>query len=214
MFASLSRFCWSAATRKAPAAILQNYSNCLTAKDAEPRRKAAIGLSQLADLFAAPGIDLIGPIVHKIGEALVRDPDPEVQSLLSAAFVRLSSEASNRKQFGALSEVCVAIEDVAKQRPALANELRPRIGVENRLPEFIEEALRLPQVPPDLILVLRRTSQAAVEHLADRFFRCMRREECDRMVEIVKDLGPQRMQQAREMLRTGQCARPRQWSGC
>jgi PBS lyase HEAT-like repeat len=185
------------------AAILQNYSSCLTAKEAEPRRKAAIGLSQLADLFAAPGIDLIGPIVHKIGEALVRDPDPEVQSLLSAAFVRLSSEAGNRKQYGALSEVCVAIEGVAKQRPALANELRPRIGVENRLPEFIEEALRLPQVPPDLILVLRRTSQAAIEHLADRFFRCMRREECDRMVEIVKELGPSALQQAREMLRMG-----------
>jgi len=185
------------------AAILQNYSNCLTAKDAEPRRKAAIGLSQLADLFAAPGIDLIGPIVHKIGEALVRDTDPEVQSLLSAAFVRLSSEAGNRKQFAALSEVCGAIEGVAKQRPALANELRPRIGVENRLPEFIEEALRLPQVPPDLILVLRRTSQAAVEHLSDRFFRCMRREECDRMVEIVKELGPVALQQAREMLRMG-----------
>jgi len=184
-------------------AILQNYSNCLTAKDAEPRRKAAIGLSQLADLFAAPGIDLIGPIVHKIGEALVRDTDPEVQSLLSAAFVRLSSEAGNRKQYGALSEVCGAIEGVAKQRPALANELRPRIGVENRLPEFIEEALRLPQVPADLILVLRRTPQAAIEHLSDRFFRCMRREECDRMVEIVKDLGPAGLQQAREMLRMG-----------
>ncbi len=184
-------------------AILQNYSNCLTAKEAEPRRKAAIGLSQLADLFAAPGIDLIGPIVHKIGEALVRDSDPEVQSLLSAAFVRLSSEAGNRKQFAALSEVCVAIEGVAKQRPAMANELRPRIGVENRLPEFIEEALRLPQVPPDLVLVLRRASQAAVEHLADRFFRCMRREECDRMVEIVTDLGPSALQQAREMLRVG-----------
>jgi len=189
--------------KEGASAILQNYSNCLTAKDAEPRRKAAIGLSQLADLFAAPGIDLIGPIVHKIGEALVRDPDPEVQSLLSAAFVRLSSEAGNRKQYSALSEVCSAIEDVAKQRPALANELRPRIGVENRLPEFIEEALRLPQVPPDLILVLRRTSQAAVEHLADRFFRCMRREECDRMVEIANELGPAGLQQAREMLRTG-----------
>ena len=183
--------------------ILQNYASCLTAKEAEPRRKAAIGLSQLADLFAAPGIDLIGSVVHKIGESLVKDPDPEVQSLLSAAFVRLSSEAGNRKQFAALSEVCEAIEGVSKQRPALANELRPRIGVENRLPEFIEEALRLPQVPPDLILVLRRTSQAAVEHLADRFFRCMRREECDRMVEIVKDLGPAGMQQARDMLRQG-----------
>jgi hypothetical protein len=189
--------------RDGVAAILQNYSNCLTAKDAEPRRKAAIGLSQLADLFAAPGIDLIGPIVHKIGEALVRDPDPEVQSLLSAAFVRLSSEAGNRKQYAALSEVCGAIEGVARQRPALANELRPRIGVENRLPEFIEEALRLPQVPGDLILVLRHTSQAAIEHLADRFFRCMRREECDRMVDIVKELGPGVLQQAREMLRMG-----------
>jgi hypothetical protein len=184
-------------------AILQNYSNCLTVKDTDPRRKAAIGLSQLADLFAAPGIDLIGPMVHKIGEALVRDPDPEVQSLLSAAFVRLSSEAGNRKQYRALSEVCEAIEGVEKQRPALANELRPRIGVENRLPEFIEEALRLPQVPGDLILVLRRTSQAAIEHLADRFFRCMRREECDRMVDIVKELGPDTLQQAREMLRMG-----------
>jgi len=189
--------------KEGASAILQNYSNCLTAKDAEPRRKAAIGLSQLADLFAASGIDLIGPVVHKIGEALVRDTDPEVQSLLSAAFVRLSSEAGNRKQYSALSEVCGAIEGVAQQRPALANELRPRIGVENRLPEFIEEALRLPQVPPDLILVLRRTSQAAVEHLADRFFRCMRREECDRMVEIAKDLGPAGLHQAREMLRMG-----------
>ena len=170
--------------------ILQNYSTCLTAKDSDPRRRAAIGLSQLADLFAAPGIDLIGPIIHKIGEALVRDSDPEIQSLLSAAFVRLSSEAGNRKQYAALGEVCGAIEDVAKQRPAMANELRPRIGVENRLPEFIEEALRLPQVPRDLVLVLQRTSPAALEHLADRFFRCMRREECDRMVEIVRELGP------------------------
>jgi hypothetical protein len=126
-----------------------------------------------------------------------------VQSLLSAAFVRLSSEAGNRKQYSALSEVCGAIESVAKQRPALANELRPRIGVENRLPEFIDEALRLPQVPPDLILVLRRTSQAAVEHLADRFFRCMRREECDRMVDIANELGPAGLQQARDMLRLG-----------
>jgi len=184
-------------------AILQNYSNCLAAKDSDPRRRAAIGLSQLADLFAAPGIDLIGPVIHKIGEALVRDSDPEIQSLLSAAFVRLSSEAGNRKQYAALGEVCGAIEGVAKQRPAMANELRPRIGVENRLPEFIEEALRLPQVPRDLVLVLQRTSPAALEHLADRFFRCMRREECDRMVEIVKELGPSALQQAREMLRTG-----------
>jgi hypothetical protein len=85
----------------------------------------------------------------------------------------------------------------------LANELRPRIGVENRLPEFIEEALRLPQIPPDLILVLRRTSLASVEHLADRFFRCMRREECDRMVELATELGPAATHQLGLMLQEG-----------
>ena len=46
-----------------------------------------------------------------------------------------------------MSEVCAAMDVVAKQRPVLAQELRPRIGVENRLPEFIEEALHLPQLP-------------------------------------------------------------------
>jgi hypothetical protein len=193
--------------KETAAAIMRNYVSCLDAKEAEPRRKTATGLSQLADLFVGPGGNLLGEAVKKIGDVLGRESDPELQSMLSAAFVRLSSEASTRKQYGALSEVCAAMDVLAKQRPVLANEMRPRIGVENRLPEFIEEALRLPQVPPDLMEVLRRTSNAAVEHLADRFFRCMRRDECDRMIDVVQELGAAGGQQLREMLRTGQ---PRQ----
>ena len=188
-------------------AILQNYLNCLDAKDSEPRRKIATGISQLADLFAAAGGDLMALSIRNIGEAIGKESDPELQSILSAAFVRLSTEASTHKQFGALNELCIAMETIAKQRPVLATDLRPRIGVENRLPEFIEEAMQLPQLPADLLLVLRRTSQAAVEHLSDRFFRCMRREECDRIVEIVKELGAPAQQQIREMMRSGQ---PRQ----
>jgi PBS lyase HEAT-like repeat len=188
-------------------AILQNYIDCLDAKDPEARRKTATGMSQLADLFALGGVEVMSAAVRKLGETLTREPDPEMQSLLGAAFVRLSSEASSRKQFGALATLCDVMEAINKQRPVLVTELRPRIGVENRLPEFIEDAIRQPQVPADLLLVLRRTSQAAVEHLADRFFRCMRREECDRMVDIVKELGAPAIQQLREMLRTGQ---PRQ----
>jgi len=184
--------------------ILKNYAACVDQKEIEPRRKTAVGLSQLSDLFAMPGIELIGHSIHKIGEALVKEPDPEVQTMLSAAFVRLSSEAANRKQFSALNDVCAALENLARQRPTSAHDLRPRIGVENRLPEFIEEALRMPELPADLIEVFRRNSQAAIEHLADRFFRCMRREECDRMVDLVKELGPDATQQMRETLRTGQ----------
>jgi hypothetical protein len=189
------------------AAILQNYLNCLDAKESDARRKIATGVSQLADLYAASGGELMAMSVRKVGEAIGQEADTELQSLLGAAFVRLSTEASEHKQFGALNEICIAMESIARQRPVLATDLRPRIGVENRLPEFIEEALQLPQLPADLLQVLRRTSQASVEHLADRFFRCMRREECDRIVDIVKELGTPAQEQIREMLRMGQ---PRQ----
>ena len=187
--------------------ILKNYVSCLSVTETEPRRKAAIGLGQLSDLFAAAGDEVLGGTIRKVGQSIATESDAELESLLSAAFVRLSAEASIHKQYGAVSEVCAAMDIITAQRPVLATELRPRIGVENRLPEFIEEALHLEHFPADLIQVLRRTSQAASEHIADRFFRCMRREECDRMVDLVKELGSPALAHLREQLRMGQ---PRQ----
>src|SRR3984957_13195785 len=171
------------------AEILNNYSACLGAKDIDPRRKTAIGLSQLADLYARLGGQPMGQAIRKLSEQLIVDKDPELQSLLSAAFVRLSQEASSAKNYAAVNEVCAGMELVSVERPVLMNDLRPRVGVENRLPEFIEEALQQEPVAKDLIALLRRTSQAGAEHLADRFFRCMRRDECDRMIVLVKQLG-------------------------
>ena len=192
------------------AEILNNYSSCLSAKESEPRRRTAIGLSQLADLYARLGGQPMGHAIHKLSDQLIAEKDPELQSLFSAAFVRLSQEASAAKNFAAVNEVCAGMERISVERPVLMSDLRPRVGVENRLPEFIEEALRLDPVPPDMLSVLRRTSHAGAEHLSDRFFRCMRREECDRMIELVKEMGSPVLVQLREILRTGQ---PRQSSG-
>jgi hypothetical protein len=188
-------------------AVLRNYAQQLGTKQSEPRRKVATGLSQLADLYASLGADLLGGAIARLGEALSNERDPEMQSLLSASFVRLSTEAGNRRHYDALNEVCSAMEKLAKDSAPLANEMRPRVGLENRLPEYIEEAIKLHETPRDLIAVLRRTSEASAEHLADRFFRCMRRDECDRMVEIARQLGRPAMQHLREMLQSGQ---PRQ----
>jgi hypothetical protein len=190
--------------------ILNNYSSCLGAKDAEPRRRTAIGLSQLADLYARLGGQPMGQAIKKLSEQLIAEKDPELQSLFSAAFVRLSQEASSAKNFAAVNEVCAGMELISVERPVLMSDLRPRVGVENRLPEFIEEALQMEPIPPDMLSVLRRTSHTGAEHLADRFFRCMRRDECDRMIELVTELGSPVLAQLREILRTGQ---PRQASG-
>jgi len=196
--------------KQTAADILNNYSACLSAKEAEPRRRTAIGLSQLADLYARLGGQPMGQAIRKLSEQLIAEKDAELQSLFSAAFVRLSQEASAARNYAAVNEVCAGMELVSLERPVLMSDLRPRVGVENRLPEFIEEALHLEQIPPDMLSVLRRTSQSGAEHLADRFFRCMRRDECDRMIELVKELGSPVLTQLREILRTGQ---PRQASG-
>jgi hypothetical protein len=184
--------------------ILKNYYSCLSAKDIESRRRTAIGLSQLADLYSRLGGDSMGAAIRKLSEQLSVEKDQEMQSLLSAAFVRLSQEASSSKNYAAVNEVCSGMETVGKHRPVLASDLRPRVGVENRLPEFIEEALHSDPIPKDLLAVLRRTCLTGAEHLADRFFRCMRRDECDRMIELVKELGSPALTQLREILRTGQ----------
>ncbi len=190
---------------KEPSAeILNNYSGCLNAKEADSRRKTAIGLSQLADLYSRLGGEAMGGAIRKVTEQLCVEKDPELQSLLSAAFVRLSQEASEAKNYQALNEVCSGMEMLLQQRPVMVNDLRPRVGVENRIPEFIEEALNCEPIPPELLVVLRRTCQSGAEHLADRFFRCMRRDECDRMVELVKEMGSPALAQLREILRTGQ----------
>ena len=116
-------------------------------KIVEPRRKTAIGLSQLADLYARLGGQAMGEAIRKVTQQICVEKDPELQSLLSAAFVRLSQEASEAKNYQAVNEVCAGMETLLQQRPVMVNDLRPRVGVENRIPEFIEEALRAIQSP-------------------------------------------------------------------
>jgi hypothetical protein len=189
--------------RETASAILQSYASQVSSKDREYRAKAANGLTQLADLLNAVGGSVLGETTQKIGDSLARESDPELESLLSGAFVRLSSEATQRKQYRAVAQCCETMDYLAGRRPALEKELRSRIGVEGRLAEFIEEALNQQRVSADLLGVLHRNSEAAAEHLAERFFRSMRREECDRIVDLVNELGIAANNCLREMLRSG-----------
>ena len=190
--------------RETTAAVLINYAGLVASNDQEYRSKVAVGLTQLADLFVEAGGNLLGECAQKVGEALAKESDPELESLLGAAFVRLSSEANQRRQYRAVALACASLDNLSNRRPALEKELRSRIGVEGRLPEFIEDALARPQqVPQELLQVLHKNSQAATEQLAERFFRSMRREECDVIVDLVNELGVPAIDYLREMLRIG-----------
>ncbi len=184
--------------------ILSSYAKGLDAKDPEPRRKTAIGLAQLADLYAQAPDELMPDTLATIGHNLAHERDPEIQSLLSAAFARFGQEACARKNYRAVAELCYSLEKVAQQRPALVQDLRNRVGIENRLPELIEEAINAEQVPEDLVTVLQQLPKHSVEHLADRFFRSQKRVECDRIVELVGELGQPGVDDLRDILRIGQ----------
>jgi PilZ domain len=189
------------------AKILSNYCTGLDAKDADPRRKTAIGLSQLGDLYATAPEEVMPNALAMLGEKLGKENDSDIQSLLSAAFARFGQEACARRKYKAVAELCYSLERVAQRRPALVQDLRSRVGIENRLPEMIEEAINADQVPEDLINVLQQLPRHSVEHLADRFFRAQKRVECDRIVELVGELGQPAIENLRDILRTSQ---PRQ----
>lgn len=191
------------------AKILSNYCSGLEAKDADPRRKTALGLAQLADLFALAPVEVMPNAIAMLGEKLAQETDSENQSLLSAAFTRFGQEACTRKKYKAIAEVCSSLERMSPDRPALVQDLRSRVGIENRLPEIIEEAINAQHLSEELVDVLQQLPKNSVEHLAERFFRAQKREECDRIVELVDELGQPAISDLRDMLRSGQ---PRQAS--
>ena len=183
--------------------ILRNYCSCLQSKDPETRKKCATGLSQISDLYGTAG-SLLGQAIHECAQELSIEESPEMQSLLSAAFVRLSQEASAQRNYRAIQEVLASINTVERLKPVLGKDIRPRIGVENRLPDFIEEALESDDVPNDLVEALRRAPEASVEHMAERFSRCITREQCDRLATLLQKLGQPATDHLGNMLRLGQ----------
>jgi uncharacterized protein YbaA (DUF1428 family) len=191
------------------AKILTNYCSCLDAKEVEPRRKTAIGLSQIADLYASAPDEVLPNAVAKIGEKVVEETDSEIQPMLNASFARFGQESCMRKKYRAIAEVCCALARVGQKRPLIVQDLRSRVGIENRLPEMIEEAISATAVSEDLISVLQQMPKSSVGHLSERFFRSQKRAECDRIVELVGELGTPAVSDLREVLRTGQ---PRQAS--
>jgi hypothetical protein len=168
-------------------------------KEPDARRRTAIGLSELAELYAKTAQDLLGMALQLVGSQVAAERDRELQVLLGAAFARLSQEASSRRNFAAMKHALETLAVMETTQESLAESLRPRIGVENRLGEFMEEAMR-GKYPAELMDVLRRVPRAAAEHAAARFSRLEKREECRRLTQLVQNIGGDAVGHLRRML--------------
>ncbi|MGA3323277.1 MAG: hypothetical protein ABSF45_02300 [Terriglobia bacterium] len=183
-------------------AILDNYSQSVYASDVDARRKAATGLTEMADLFSRANPALLQSTLHHMGEALSREGNADLQSLMGASFVRFSHEAAAHRQYPAVHESLQAMEVLEQRQPGLARLLWPRVKVGNPLPEFIEEALHAERLPEGLVEVLQRMPHATVDQIATRIPRCARRDEWQRLLEMVEAVGPAGVAHLSKILQT------------
>jgi hypothetical protein len=183
--------------------ILRNYAQCLKNKSAEARRQTALGLAELAPLYAERDEKLLTDSIREVGVQLAEERDSELQSLLGAAFVRLSQEATKNRTYVAIQRSVEMIDYVDGERPGAAKSLRPRIAIEDKLPDFIEESLRKGEIPNGLKDLLRRMPKPSAEHVAGRFSRVGFRQDCELLVSMMELLGPEGLEHLRARLREG-----------
>lgn len=174
--------------------VLENYVSCIHNSSPEGRQKTAAGLKELAGYFVHPGGQALSTAIGHVGEELAREHDPRLQKLIAATFVLLGQEAATRRRYPAVLETMSVLRSLEKSQPELASSLKARVGLENRVPDFLDEVLHLPEASGDLILVLRSMPLAAAEQLAGKISRRVRRRERDRLVKLATELGPEAAQ--------------------
>ncbi|HMD09589.1 MAG TPA: hypothetical protein VKH63_18810 [Candidatus Acidoferrum sp.] len=183
--------------------ILQNYASCADSEELDARKKTAMGLSEMAELYAKADPKLLGEALRHLGVRLSVEQDTDLQTLVSAAFVRLSQEAATSRCFLVMEQALDLISGVEAQRPGIGRNLRPKMGIEERVPEFVDEALRARQAAAGMTNVLKMLPQTAMEQLSMRFNRCSLREDAEHISNLAADLGEEGLQYLRSTVRGG-----------
>src|SRR5579859_3629609 len=183
--------------------ILQNYAACAESDEVDARKKTALGLSEMAELYGKADPKLLGDALRHLGLRLSVEQDAELQTLVSAAFVRLSQEAATTRSYAVMEQALDLVSGVEAQRPGIGQSLRAKMGIEQRIPEFVDEALRARQAAAGMTSVLKMLPQAAMEQLAARFNRCSLREDAEQICNLAGDLGEEGLQYLRSTMRGG-----------
>jgi hypothetical protein len=187
--------------------ILRNYASCIRHQNPDARKQTALGLAELAPIYAERDERLFADTIRDVGLQLAEEKHAELQSVLGAAFVRLGQEAAKKRSYAAIQRSVEMVEYIENERPGGGKSLRPRIAVEDRLPEFIDESLRAGDVPNGLKDLLRRMPKPSAEHIAARFGRSGFRQDCELLSSMLELLGPEGLGHLREQLREGEASK-------
>ena len=189
---------------KLAARVLRCYAAAIDHSDPEARKRVAGGLQELADLYGRMPGSLLPDVLGAAGMRVCCEDSLEMQTLLSAAYVRLTQEAAQRRDYTALTTSLRTLERLHEYRPRTVEHIRPRIAVENRLHEFVAEAAAAPHIPDGILDLLRLTPRPAAETIALQFSRCITRSDGERYLALAQLAGHSVLECLQSMLRSGQ----------
>ncbi len=180
--------------------ILTKYAACVALEAAEARRTTAIGLADLAEFYGSGDGSALIDVIQRLGNQLAVEREGDLQTLVGAAFVRMSQEAGAKRFYPAMQQALASLDSVEALRPGSTNNLRQRIGAEERLPEFVEDTMRTGQIPDGLLDILVLMPKATLHYVTTRFANCGFREDCELLGTLVSGLGEEAIQRLSDTL--------------
>ena len=180
--------------------ILLKYAACISLEAAEARRTTAIGLADLAEFYGSGDGSALIDVIQKLGNQLSVEREGDLQTLVGAAFVRMSQEAGSKRFYPAMQQALASLDSVEALRPGSTNNLRQRIGVDERVPEFVEDTMRTGQIPDGLLDILTLMPKSTLHYVTTRFANCGFREDCELLGSIVSGLGEDAVQRLADTL--------------
>ncbi len=186
--------------------ILIKYAACVSLEAPEARRTTAIGLSDLAEFYGSGDGSALIDVIQRLGNQLSIERESDLQTLIGAAFVRMSQEAGAKRFYPAMQQALASLDSVETLRPGSTNNIRQRIGTEERVPEFVEDAMRTANVPDGLLDILGLMPKASLNYMTNRFANCGFREDCELLGEMVRGLGDEAVSRLTETLQTAPAA--------
>jgi hypothetical protein len=182
--------------------ILTKYAACVGLEAPEARRTTAIGLSDLAEFYGSGDGSALIDVIQRLGNQLGVEREADLQTLVGAAFVRMSQEAGAKRFYPAMQQALASLDSVEALRPGTTNNLRQRIGAEDRLSEFVEDTMRTGQIPDGLLDILGLMPKATLHYVTNRFANCGFREDCELLGHVVAGLGEEAVQRLVEVLQS------------
>jgi hypothetical protein len=170
--------------------------------DSRPRESSVIGdRPQSSGYNAQLASKELQGALRKIGDQMSEESDPATQAKLSATFTRFSHEALAANDYESLEQSLDVLSRLEDHRPGWAQSLRPRIGVKNRIPDFVDAALGREEAPEGLLGVIARMPDDASTILAGKLARAGRCIERERVVDLARSLGVPSTQHLKEVVR-------------